>query len=258
MENSLDKITFPDTKLVKGLGEVPLATYPNAMVAFSAMGVKFSYDEFHDRSYIEGRVLESHVGQVTDAACLLLRAVCRERFGFDPGIQHTWDAVNMLCRMNTFHPVRDYFESIAWLYDNVSRIDTMLIDYFGVEDTPLARKMSRLHMTASVRRIRKPGIKYDYMPVLVGPENKAKSLAIQVLYASDNFSDQKIIGIDDKQLAELIRGRWAIEAAELAGMRKADIDALKSQLSRQVRSSAARLWPRRDRCAALLRHVGHD
>lgn len=71
------------------------------------------------------------------------------------------------------------------------------------------------------------------MIVLVGPENKAKSLAIATLYGQENFTDQKIIGVSDKELAEQLRGMWGVESAELAGLRKADIDHLKAQISRQ-------------------------
>ena len=109
-----------------------------------------------------------------------------------------------------------------------------MTDYLGVTDTPFVRVMSRLILVASVRRVRQPGCKWDYMPVLVGPENKAKSLAIATLYGAEYFSDQKIIGISDKELAEAVRGRWVIESAELAGLRKADIDHLKAQITRQV------------------------
>jgi predicted P-loop ATPase len=131
--------------------------------------------------------------------------------------------------LNKFDP--EDFSEFSW--DGKRRIDTMLIDYFGVQDTPLARVMSRLVMIASVRRIKQPGVKYDYMIVLVGPQNKAKSFAIQVLYDQDNFTDQKLIGIDDKQLAETVRGKWAAEAADLAGMRKVESEQWKAQIGRQ-------------------------
>jgi hypothetical protein len=224
---------FPDVKIA-GDKVIRLPTYTNAVVALELLGVECRYDVFHDRRYVGGELLGSQVGQITDDVCLLIRTLCREKFGFDPGKDHTWDAVNFRCRLSSFHPILDYLDTCERNWDFTSRIDTWMIDYLGVPDSKLARTMSRLILIASVRRVRQPGCKWDYMPVLVGPENKAKSLAIATLYGPENFSDQKIIGIHDKELAEAVRGRWGMESAELAGLRKADIDHLKAQITRQV------------------------
>ena len=233
------KVKFPDTKMVQR-EEIPLPTYANALVALDALGVECTYDVFHDRRYVAGHVLENHVGQVTDDACLFIRALCRERFGFDPGKEHTWDAVQMKCRLHSFHPVRDYLGSLTEndfgepVWDGVKRIDSWMTDYLGAPATDLIRTISRLVLVASVRRIMQPGCKWDYMPVLVGPENKAKSLALVTLYGQENFTDQKIFGVTDKELAEALRGRWCAESAELAGRNKADMDKVKAQISRQT------------------------
>ena len=214
---------------------VPKPTMANALIALDAMGVDCSYDVFHDRRFVAGHLLGSQVGQITDDACLLIRKLCRYYFEFDPGKDNLWDAVNLRCRMHSYHPIRDYLdecETFAW--DGEPRIDTWMTTYLGVHDTPLARVMSRLVLIASVRRVQQPGCKWDYMPVLVGPENRAKSLAIATLYGPENFTDQKIIGISDKELAEALRGRWGVESAELAGLRKVDTDHLKAQITRQT------------------------
>jgi hypothetical protein len=214
---------------------VPKPSMRNALIALDALDVACSYDTFADRRYVAGQLLGSQAGQITDDVCLLIRRVCRDRFAFDPGKDNLWDAVNLKCRLNSYHPILDYLERVeleGW--DGTPRIDTWMIDYLGVADSKLVRAMSRLILIASVRRVRSPGCKWDYMPVLVGPENMAKSLSIATLYGPEYFSDQKIIGITDKELAEAVRGRWAIESAELAGLRKADIDHLKAQITRQT------------------------
>ena len=45
---------------------------------------------------------------------MFLRRLILEQFGFDPGKEHTRDAVNSLCIEHTFHPVRDYLDRLAW------------------------------------------------------------------------------------------------------------------------------------------------
>jgi predicted P-loop ATPase len=79
-----------------------------------------------------------------------------------------------------------------------------------------------------------PGCKYDYLTVLESPEGRNKSSALEALYGAEYFSDQTILGLHDKELAETVRGRWCIECAELSGMKKADIDKVKAQITRQV------------------------
>ena len=39
-----------------------------------------------------------------------------------------------------YHPIKEYFSGLAW--DGTKRIDTLLIDYFGAEDTPCIRGRS--------------------------------------------------------------------------------------------------------------------
>jgi hypothetical protein len=225
--------TFVDKIKVNGK-TLPKPSMRNALIAIDALDVKCTYDTFADRRYIAGELLGSQVGQITDDVCLLIRRVCRDRFAFDPGKDNLWDAVNLKCRTNSYHPISDYLDGLEFEWDGKARIDTWLTDYLGVPDSKLVRAMSRLILIASVRRVREPGCKWDYMPVLVGPENMAKSLSIATLYGPVYFSDQKIIGIQDKELAEAVRGRWAMESAELAGLRKADIDHLKAQITRQT------------------------
>src|SRR5262249_685403 len=50
----------------------------------------------------------------------------------------------------------------------------------------------------------------------------------------ENFSDQSIIGASDKEIQEQLDGVWMHENADLAGMRKADVDRVNAFASRQA------------------------
>lgn len=232
MSDSQMKIIAPTFKDLVGKTNIPEKTMTNALTALDAMHVQCSYDVFHDRRIIAGFVLGSQVGQVSDDVCLLFRKLCRVHFKFDPGKDHTWDAVNLRCRENAFHPILDYFGRIEW--DGVLRIGTWLIDYMGAADTPFIRAVGEMQLIASVRRVIEPGCKYDYMAVLESPEGYNKSKSLAALYGAENFSDQSILGLSDKELHEATRGRWGIEAADLSGMKRAEVEKIKSQLSRQI------------------------
>lgn len=78
-----------------------------------------------------------------------------------------------------------------------------------------------------------PGIKFDHILVLNGPQGIGKSTFISKLgmeWYSDSLS---ISDMNDKTAAEKLQGYWIHEIGELAGIRKADIDKVKAFISRQ-------------------------
>ena len=73
-----------------------------------------------------------------------------------------------------YHPIRDYIESLpAW--DGVPRVDTLFVDYLGAADTAYTRAVARKMMVAAVARVYRPGIKFDSVVVLNGPQGMGKS-----------------------------------------------------------------------------------
>jgi predicted P-loop ATPase len=85
---------------------------------------------------------------------------------------------------------------------------------------------------AAVRRVRKPGCKFDQIPVWEGSEGSNKSTAIAVLAGEGNFSDQTILTSSDKEQQELLRGVWIYEIADLAGMKRSEVEKVKAFASR--------------------------
>ncbi len=220
-----------------GKNERPAATLTNTRVALYKLGVVAWLDLFTDKVYVGGQELNSEVGgQLTDNMVSAIRVKIRDAFRFDPGKNHTWDALNLYARERAVHPVQGYLNECfdKWADFDQPRIDTMLRDYFGAPDTPLIRAISRIQMVASVRRIMEPGCKYDYMAVLESLEGTNKSSGLATLYGPQWFTDQKFLGLDDKRLAEVLRGKWCVECSDLAGMRRAEVEDVKAQLSRQV------------------------
>ena len=131
----------------------------------------------------------------------------------------------------SYHPIREYFAALP-PWDGVARVDTLLIDYLGAVDNPYTRAVSRKVLCAAYRRIKEPGIKFDYMPVLNGAQGIGKSTFIANL-GMDWFSDSLTLSdMNDKTAAEKLQGYWILEIGELAGMKKADLDKVKAFVSR--------------------------
>lgn len=127
------------------------------------------------------------------------------------------------------HPVRDYFEALAW--DGTPRLDTWAVAYLGAEDTPLHRSMAALWMISAVARIMQPGCKADHMLILEGPQGIRKSTALKVLASEPWFTDE-LAELGSKDAAQQMRGIWIIEMAELDAIGQADVSRIKAFLSR--------------------------
>ena len=130
-----------------------------------------------------------------------------------------------------FNPLRDYLDGLPdW--DGVERIPELLIRYMKADDTEYVRTVTKKTFTAAVARIYQPGIKFDCMLVLDGEQGIGKSTLFKELAGEEYFSDSlQLSDMDSKAAAEKIQGFWICEIAELAGMKKADIEEVKSFLS---------------------------
>jgi len=129
-------------------GGRPRPSLRNAIVAFQRLGVQASYDRFRRRKMVREHKLEAFQGEMTDDLSAMLRKAVLDEFGFDPGREHVRDALHMLALENSFHPIRDYLASLEW--DGTTRLDMLLIDYFGAADTPFNRAIGRIVLLAAV------------------------------------------------------------------------------------------------------------
>ena len=140
------------------------------------------------------------------------------------------DCVLLTAEQNAYNPVTDYLDGLMW--DGVKRLDTLFIDYLGAEDNAYIRAACRKTFVAAVARAYHPGCKYDTMPVLVGLQGMGKSSLIRIM-GREWYADG-LNAVEGKEAAENIQGRWLIEAGEMAGFSRAEENAVKQFLSRQV------------------------
>lgn len=88
-------------------------------------------------------------------------------------------------------------------------------------------------MIAGVRRVRKPGCKFDEALILESEQGKGKSTALKVLAGGDeHFTDALQMNSDSKVVIEQSRGKWIIELPELSGMKKAEVESVKANMAR--------------------------
>jgi predicted P-loop ATPase len=142
------------------------------------------------------------------------------------------DALLAVAAERAYHPIKEYFASLpAW--DGVERLDTLLIDYLGADDNVYTRAVMRKTLCAAVARIEKPGIKFDHILVLNGPQGIGKSTFFARL-GGKWFSDSLTISdMRDKTASEKLQGYLILELGELAGIKKMDVETVKSFVSRE-------------------------
>lgn len=129
-----------------------------------------------------------------------------------------------------YHPIKEYLGSLKW--DGIKRLDTLIIDYLGAEDTPYVRAITRKTLVAAVARIYQPGVKFDSILVLNGSQGIGKSTLFARLggqWYSDSLS---ISDMKDKTAPEKLQGYWLLELGELAGIKKMDVETVKSFITR--------------------------
>jgi hypothetical protein len=211
----------------------------NIMLALRKSGVALSYDEFAMEYRIAG--LDGYGPDFSKDAREELFLLIQREYRFKP----SWDDFTMVvksaARRNRYHPVKDYLASIEW--DGIERIEEWLIAHAGAPDTPFVRAVSRIVLIAAVRRIRRPGCKFDEMLVLESPEGKDKSTGFAVMAGESWFSDDAPLNAQAREVIERIRGRWIVECADLSGMTRAEIEDLKAFLSRREDSAALKYDP---------------
>lgn len=129
-----------------------------------------------------------------------------------------------------FHPVRDYLNSLTW--DGEPRLQIWLADYLNAAGDPEYQSaVGKRWLVSAVARVMKPGCKADCMLVLEGRQGLRKSTAAATLAVREEWFVDELPDLGDKEAAIQLRGRWIIELAELAAIRKSQIEATKRFLA---------------------------
>ncbi len=138
------------------------------------------------------------------------------------------DALNQLCEENQYNPVEEYFKSLTW--DGTSRIETLTIDWLGVEDTPLMRDFSFKWILSAVKRALEPGCMIEGMLILQGAQGIGKTTFCERL--ASTFKTASKVNISDPRVyVDILKDSWIVEFDELATLRKKEQDEIKTFLT---------------------------
>ena len=221
-------------KLMRGESNIIRKTFSNLTLIIQNDPIlknNIYLDEFKNIQYVVGSEFwksEEPKRKLVDADYSRIKKLIEEHYGLTFRKTEIVDAVDLVAQEQSEHEVRNYFNSLEW--DGVKRVDTLLIDYLGAEDTPYNRAIIRKVLCAAVARIMKPGEKFDNMPILTGPQGVGKSTMLKKL-GKEWFSDS-LTTFSGKEAAEMLQGIMIFEIGELNGMNRSETNAVKQFLSK--------------------------
>lgn len=191
-----------------------------------------AYDEFENRPvalrHFPWRKISHKTRYLIDRDDANIEHYIERVYGINCGAKLE-KAMAVLYEKKKFHPVRDYLDALTW--DGLPRVDRLIIDHMGADDSEYVKAITRKILCAAVARIYQPGVKFDNMLVFVGRQGLGKSSLIGKLggeWFSDSFAT-----IQGREAFEQLQGVWLVEVAELAGLRKAEAEHIKHYISKR-------------------------
>lgn len=166
-------------------------------------------------------------------------------------------AVELVASHHRHHALRAWLEGLSW--DGTPRLDRWLETYLGAgladpgaraagsvpdpqgREAPSARPEAftgYLHaigakwLISAVARVFRPGCKVDHVLVLEGAQGIGKSSALRVLAGGDAWFADEVADLGSKDAAQGLRGKWILELAEMAALRRAEVERMKAFLTR--------------------------
>ena len=140
-------------------------------------------------------------------------------------------AIKIVANENRYHPVRDYLNSLQW--DGTERIRYALHHFLGADTDEYTYEALKLFLMGAIRRVFRPGSKFEVMLCLVGGQGAGKSTFFRLLAGRDEWFSDDLKKLDDENVYRKLQGHWIIEMSEMIATANAkSIEDIKSFISR--------------------------
>lgn len=137
------------------------------------------------------------------------------------------DGVLAACESQKVDTALDWVRSLLW--DRVPRIDTWMCRVYGVEDNEYHRAIAANWLKGMVRRITRPGCKFDYMPVIKGKQGCGKTTSMEVI--AGKWYMGTTMRADNKEFFLQFRGKLIVELSEGSTVSETDVKRMKEIIS---------------------------
>lgn len=221
-------------KLKRMKNGTPFSSLENGIEATRGLGLRFVHDEMRDQVRVEGDVAYLRAAYPrlslnwSDALNVVLRVLLEKQFGLTIHSSTMNDVVVACSQANRVNPLTQWLDGLMW--DRVERIDSWLVRYAGAPDTGYVRAVGRVMLLGAIARAYHPGIKYDTMVVLEGPQGSGKSSLVRIL--GGQWTLEGLPVGSERDVVHAMLGRWLVEMEEVAHLRRTEVNQLKAFLSR--------------------------
>lgn len=208
-------------------GRATASTLADLMQGNSLWTGVFWFDEFSGKIRVERETPWGELpSEWRDEHDDMLAAWAEAQFGVAVGANVAAEAVQLLAMRDRRDPVVEYLKSLEW--DGVSRLDTWLFRLAGAQDTLFNRAAGKRTLIAGVARAFNPGCKHDPALVLEGPQGLRKSSLVRALAPNGEWFTDRLDGeVGSKDSMQSLAGRWIVELAEMTGMTRGEVKAIK-------------------------------
>lgn len=159
----------------------------------------------------------------------------RRGYGLTVGTDLVLACVEAIARRRKRHSVREYLEGLQW--DGTPRVERLMVDLFGAEDTAYNRGASICMMVSAVSRILwtdalqpHKASKVDFMVVLEGKQGRGKTTGVLELFTAQWYAEATESPAH-KDFYQCLRGCWVVEIGEMESFSKAEVGKVKQAIT---------------------------
>ena len=122
-------------------------------------------------------------------------------------------ALSIVANENCYHPIQDVLNGLVW--DGTPRIRSCLHHFLGADESDYVEEMLKHFLLGAIRRVFRPGSKYEEMLCLVGGQGAGKSSFFRLLAIRDEWFSDDMKKLDDDRVFLKLQGHWIIEMSEM-------------------------------------------
>lgn len=169
---------------------------------------------------------------ITDADYASLTAYMEREYLLNSKEKAT-DAVLTTCMANKYNPVTEWLAGLKW--DGNQRVVSLMSMYLGCAPSDYNISVLKLWMRGAVARAFHPGVKFDTMLVLKGPQGMGKSEFLRKIAHNSDWFHDNFNTVEGDAAAEKLRGMWIVEIAELLAVKSAkEVEGVKSFITSRI------------------------
>lgn len=190
----------------------------------------FKYDTRRSQVILSRDAYHNKAGVNLGSVPMNVASRIDEKYGINVSVQNINDYIESEALTHyKIDPVKELFNTAYKNWDGKKRMETLFIDYLGVKDTPVSRKITRVFFDGLVHKVKNPFIKFDRVLDLVGDQGIGKTRIFEIL-GGEFYTDNIVSLVDKDDKIEMSRN-LIVNDDEMAVTNKMSFEDLKKFVS---------------------------